>query len=82
MVKSKLKGLGEAIGKRRQTLIDSLEDAGYDVSRFRARDSGAKNLDVSEAVRNTLAMKGAGEYDLSDGHTYRKDASGKITVVK
>ena len=37
---------------------------------------------VSAAVQDALKSKGPGEYDLSDGHTYRKDAAGKITVVK
>lgn len=37
VVDSKLDGLWNAIEKRRQTLIDSLADAGYDVSRYETR---------------------------------------------
>lgn len=36
---------------------------------------------ASAAVIAVLASKGAGDYTLSDGHTYRKDAAGAVTVV-
>lgn len=41
VVETKLNGLDAALGQRKQTLLDSLEDAGYDVSRFRKRERGA-----------------------------------------
>jgi hypothetical protein len=37
VVQSKLLGLSKAIKQRRQTLLDSLGDAGYDTERFNAR---------------------------------------------
>lgn len=37
VVKTKLSGLEQALTQRRQTLLDSLADAGYDTSRFDAR---------------------------------------------
>jgi hypothetical protein len=37
VVTSKLQGLESAIKQRRQTLVDTLEDSGYDVSKHRAR---------------------------------------------
>ena len=36
---TKLSGLKAAIEKRKQRRMDALEDAGYDVSRFRSRQS-------------------------------------------
>jgi len=38
VVTAKLRGLEAAITQRRQTQLDALEDAGYDTSRYRARD--------------------------------------------
>lgn len=40
IVQSKLDGLEAAITKRRGVLLDSLDDAGYNVSAYRARGSG------------------------------------------
>jgi hypothetical protein len=37
VVQSKIDGLWKAIGQRRQTLIDSLADAGYDTTKYSAR---------------------------------------------
>lgn len=37
VAKSKLNGLREALNQRREIQMDALEDAGYDVSRYRAR---------------------------------------------
>lgn len=45
VVDSKLKGLNEAIKRKRTNLIDSLSDAGYDVERYRQRNQNdAKTL--------------------------------------
>lgn len=38
VVTTKLDGLESALKQRRQTLLDSLQDAGYDTSRYNARD--------------------------------------------
>jgi hypothetical protein len=37
VAESKLKGLRAALQKRRETTLDALDDAGYDVSKYRAR---------------------------------------------
>lgn len=40
VAKSKVEGLRSSITKRRLTLLDSLEDAGYEVGRYKARSGG------------------------------------------
>lgn len=42
---SKLQGLKEALVQRRQTLLDALEDSGYDTSRFKVRKSSSGGAD-------------------------------------
>lgn len=42
VVKSKLDGLEKAIRERRATLLDALDDGGYDVTRYRQRPEGGK----------------------------------------
>lgn len=61
---SKLKGLETAIAQRRQTLLDSLADAGYDTSRFNARVRQPKagtaspgDDDLAELERRRKARK-------------------------
>ena len=39
VVQAKLDGLDQAIMQRRQTLLDALEDANYDVSAYREREA-------------------------------------------
>ena len=41
VAKSKIEGLQKALTQRRSTTLDTLEDAGYEVSRFRARESSS-----------------------------------------
>lgn len=44
VVKAKLDGLGKAIRQRRQTFLDSLSDAGYDTSKYSARQPKLPDL--------------------------------------
>lgn len=44
VVKTKLEGLDKAITQRRSTLLDSLDDAGYDVTQFRSRGAAPKTV--------------------------------------
>lgn len=49
VVKTKLDGLETAIKQRRETTLDALEDAAYDVSRFRIRGQGGQPPTDTEA---------------------------------
>jgi hypothetical protein len=53
VVTAKLAGLDAAIRQRRQTLLDSLEDANYDVSRYRARPEHGQNGGDGEGAGRT-----------------------------
>lgn len=71
---SKLKGLWEAITQRRQTLIDSLGDAGYDTTKYsarapRERTAGPKQI-KNDAEYN--ALPSGTEYISPDGKRRRK----------
>lgn len=44
IVESKLSGLESAITQRRVTTLDALQDAGFDVTRYKARTNAAPNL--------------------------------------
>jgi hypothetical protein len=52
VVTSKLRGLEEAIGRKKVNLMDALEDAGYEVARFRARGGAPDNSAAPPAGSN------------------------------
>lgn len=48
IVKAKLDGLEKAIQQRKQTTLDALDDANYDVTRYRERGAGPKRGTVED----------------------------------
>jgi hypothetical protein len=61
----KLQGLFEAIDKRRQTQIESLSDAGYDVTKFAARPKRQRgdappNDDAAKRAADLIKKYGGG----------------------
>jgi hypothetical protein len=73
VVQSKLKDLHSAIERRRATLIDALDDAGYDVTQYRQRDAQrAAAREIPAAVRDALKDAGDGRHTLSDGSIWIK----------
>lgn len=66
LVLSKLAGLGDAIKLRRTRTIESLEDAGYDVSKFQARGSMGSDRNLS-AVPDLNGVKPGMGRKFTDG---------------
>lgn len=82
IVISKLGGLDAAIAKRKERRLEALEDANYDVSKFRARGRGAQSGSVPAGVLSLLKGKQPGRYTLSDGSVWQVPASGAPTKVQ
>jgi hypothetical protein len=88
VVATKLAGLERAIRLRRQTQLDALEDAGYDVSRFleRAPHGGGAATTGGPGVATTapadvtalLGNQPPGRYTLTDGSVWVKDRAGRL----
>ena len=73
VVETKLNGLDSAIKQRRQTTLDALEDAGYDVSRFNARTA------ANVAPPQVLSV-GPGRHTFANGQTWDVAPDGKSAV--
>jgi hypothetical protein len=54
VAKSKINGLRTAIHQRRDTLLDSLEDSGYNTAKFRARAEGSPDSTSSSGPKPTM----------------------------
>src|SRR5262245_20969896 len=76
VAKAKIKGLEQTLKDKRQNTLDALSDAGYDVSRFAAREPKST---VPTEVSTALKGQKPGRYTLSDGSKWVVDADGNVT---
>jgi hypothetical protein len=61
-VKTKLQGLEDAITLRMSRQLDALEDANYDVSKYRARDRGDDGASgAAKRAAELIKKHGGGE---------------------
>jgi hypothetical protein len=88
VAQAKMKGLTEVLSNRRRELLDSLEDAGYNTDRFRARqdtkdaakDDAAKATDTSKL--NFTGLKPGMMRAFSNGQTWTVNKAGQPVQVK
>lgn len=80
----KLKGLEDAIAKRKVRRLDALSDAGYDVTKFNARTAAAPSAApppagaVPSEVVAVLKGQQPGQHTLSDGSVWILQRDGSI----
>lgn len=79
VVRSKIAGLRAAIQQKREEHFSALEDAGYDVSKFRARQEGKAGGGVPSDVAAFLKNKKAGIYTLKDGRKFTVNKDGSVS---
>lgn len=82
VVRTKLDGLEDAILKRRDTFIDSLEDSGFDVEQHRARTTSRTQDTAKTKYRGTIEPPAVPPQVASRGrgrHPQRRD--GKIVAI-
>lgn len=83
VAKTKLDGLEKALIERRQTLMDSLNDAGYDVSRYESRGGGQAPPPPNQTPNRTpIGGRQGVEVEAPNGKVYTFPNQAQADVFK